>query len=142
MTRGYRGLFRAWLVISLVWMIFIAAVWQAEIRLVYAPIIMRDGAQEIAFPANTPLANVRKGLTDYLKERDAKAPPPPPGYTLDPINYGGAIDKIMGDYKPRSFFTVLLEGGEIALSPPIALLMFGLAVRWIIKGFKNSGSPA
>src|SRR5258707_6659639 len=104
-----RGLFRTWLVISVVWMIFIAAVWQEEIKSVYAPIIMHDGAQEIEFPANTSLANVRKALNDYLNERDAKVPPPPAFYTLDPIDYRGPIAKIMYDYEPRNPLTVLLE---------------------------------
>jgi hypothetical protein len=147
-----RGLFRLWLVVSAVWVLIAVAVSVDSFRQVSAPILLHDGDQQLSFPGNTPLPNVRRAVLLYLRQKPfdpstAKPVGPSPSNlrpvtdpkVLDQLN-GDQANVIVGDYQPRSYQPVVEEAAGIILLPPIVLLILGAAALWTISGFKSDPS--
>jgi hypothetical protein len=127
-----RGLFRAWVVCSLLWVALVAVYAPSEIRLVYAPVILHDGDQRLEFPANTPPAAVRKAVLDYLKEKFAKVAPPPQGFV---IQYDEAANTIIANFQYRPLWAAVLKIIGAMLSVPAGLLLVGIAGWWVGRCF-------
>jgi hypothetical protein len=134
-----RGFLRLWIIVSALWVACTALYLEPAKQLasVGAQITLHDGQQEIQFPNNTSIANMKRGIVNYLKEMESKIPSPPAGFVIDPIDYDARSLQIMGGYQPTTTWSVLANIFFDLFTLPIILFVLGFSVFWIASGFRR-----
>jgi hypothetical protein len=102
------------------------------------PVLLTNGTDKLEFPGNTPEPVMAKALVGYLKQKDAGLPPPPSGFTLEPRDYDKLAAQIIESarYKANTYWHPVSQLIELALLPPLALLLAGIAAGWVVNGFR------
>lgn len=131
-----RGFWRVWGVISIVW-IAVAFVIAAPFPSTN-PVVRFDAwGHQVKLPADTEKETVRSALIKFLNEERAKDPGPWIEYQG---NIDEKVDELIRNYQPTSWFWQLLPFSMIALLPPAILLVLGMALGWIVRGFRTAPS--
>jgi hypothetical protein len=142
-----RGLLRAWVVVAVAW---ISLMGWSEYNQV--PEWAKDGFDPDAYlacwdrlakwPDGTPLAK-RLDLDDELEPSTL-----PPGYKLDRNRWRAEIRQKLGDceaaiplmhrlwLKVSSIWSILKSSIPFILGPPVALLIAGYIIGWVVRGFR------
>lgn len=128
------GFFRAWVVISALW---VAGAVFATKPPTYA-LLWNAPKYEISFPSGKVTLDTSRSHQELVATLDdalAKEPAPKPGEKSkaesrdEILDYFGARYSSAGD---RAFDALLMT-----IVPPGVLLLTGLAVAWIIRGFRR-----
>jgi hypothetical protein len=148
-----RGLFRLWLVLSVLWIAGVswsldpvpqiretATRLQATIR--GDPLTFQISGKTFTFPRDMPLRDIERALTDAVHIS-------PMGHTYeevgkqmeeDPPNVGGlrlAINDALAPYdEPPPWRELSWTIGLIAL-PPLFVLASAFVVSWVVRGFRR-----
>jgi hypothetical protein len=131
MTRRIgRGLLRLWLVVSIVWIGAIGTLTWSTLT----PVVTGMSDAEFA-EYNPPQKKPVAGMFDDLIPQAAPKPPfdPTKPYQVWP----GTPVFSAAEFSVVKRHEEIKTGVEVALIPPMVLLMLGLAGGWVVRGFRN-----
>jgi hypothetical protein len=125
-----RGLFRLWVVISALWIVFGGYLSYRDLQKVSAPIqLVSPTGDKIEIPGNTSKDAARRAVADYIQEKIKQN-------FFNKFDLGKP-DDILKVYEPRSYWAVIWTSLGTMFLPPLILLTLGLAAIWTIDGFKK-----
>lgn len=113
-----RGLFRLWLVASIVWVCAVGAVTWSTLPKVLPPFDQLPDQSKLVTDPN---------LLAQLNDPKLQAPKPP----FDPSK---PYDVVVTAAERNA---LLFRAGQIAFIPPVLLLVVGAALGWAVKGFRG-----
>jgi hypothetical protein len=130
-----RGLFRAWVVISAVW---VAATMFVAKPSTYA-LLWNAPKYEVAFPSGRKVtvdtSRTHQELVSMVDDALQQEPPPKPGEK----SHADSRDEILNYFDARysSAGDRATDAWLMTAVPPGDLLLIGIAVAWIIRGFRR-----
>ena len=138
-----RGFFRAWLVLSAIWIGFSVFVNEPKTYpwLWHAPQydIKFSSGHTVTFDTSRSHEEIVADVTRELQNEAARIPPPPPGFTIDSNDLSVKRNQLLNDI--NSMYETPGEKAErvwkATFFPPLVLLGLGLCVAWIGRGFKT-----
>jgi hypothetical protein len=133
--RWGRGLFRAWIFISILW---VAATVLATSPSTYAQLwnapkyeVELQSGRKVTLDTSLSHGELVAMLGDALQREPAKPGQKSNADARDEIlNYFGSRYSTAGDRATHAWLTTVL--------PPAALLAFGIALAWIFRGFRRT----
>jgi hypothetical protein len=134
MTWG-RGFFRAWAVISAIWVV--AMVYSANPS-TYA-MFWNAPTYEVSFPSGRKVtvdtSRPRRELVAAIDDALQQEPPPKPGEK----SHADSRDELLNyfDVRHSTPGDRAAEAWQLTVIPPGVLLLAGIAVAWIIRGFRR-----
>lgn len=125
-----RGFFRAWLLISVIWVV----IWA---------VVFLPGAESKIAMASLSDAELMAKLDEC--KLPPGVPPPPQGFILDKClkrvgQDGRTVERWGGgnEATERAYRVVSALDLPILIGPPVCLLLFGMFVGWVLGGFANT----
>ena len=138
-----RGFFRAWLVLSAIWIGFSVFVNEPKTYpwLWHAPQyeITSPSGHKTTFDTSKSHEEIVAEVTRELQDEAARTPPPPPGFRIELNDLSVKRDQLLNAI--NSMYETPGEKAQrvwqATFIPPIALLGIGLCIAWIGRGFKT-----
>jgi len=144
MTWG-RGFFRAWLFLSAIWIglsvCFIepktyAWLWRAPVFNFTTP-----SGRTVTFDGSRNREELAADITEELQREASKAAGLPPGFVLEkpPDSLAKQRNEILAlvDSKREGAGEEARRAWLVSFVPPLGLLGLGLAMTWILRGFRS-----
>jgi hypothetical protein len=136
-----RGLFRSWLVVSVLW---ISISWWAIEPISKIRIATRDevvfhfGGQSFSFPSNTKREVIERVLNDYANGR-APWEKEHPAFRLSEVDkpIEQRVAEAIGTYQAYSRPDLIFRAWGPIILPPLALMLMGLIIGWVVRGFRR-----
>jgi hypothetical protein len=133
-----RGFFRAWVVISALWVTVAILIAKPS---TYA--LLWDAPKyEVAFPSGRKVtvdtSRSHQELVATVDDALRQEPPPKPGEK----SHADARDEILNylDARYSSAGERATNAWLMTVIPPFALLLTGIAIAWIVRGFRRPGA--
>lgn len=130
-----RGITRLWIVVSVLWVAF--ATWALDpIQKLHdagAPVVVPFCNARIEFPSDTPVAVVRKALTDFGRGEAKKKECA--DLFLDGVD--ATVDRSMSSFQPQPVWKTLYPMMVLMFLPPLLLFAAALVCLWIARGFRE-----
>jgi len=141
-----RGFFRLWIVLSLAWIsIIVATLGTDEFKGLWRPNVelhveYRGDVKDV-LDSSRPREDLRRQIIDGVQRGAARLQPTDPAEAkkrLDEADKSAdELFKAMADENQKRADR-LYKALVIALAPPFALLIAGIAVAWVAIGFRRS----
>ena len=107
-----RGLFRLWVVASVLWMLFVGVMtWQTW------PVVLKASSETVV-----------------LENGYAKPPFDPSKPFTDDTGQMWANARALFEAERRD---AVVKGASIAIAPPLVVFILGMALLWVVRGFRT-----
>jgi hypothetical protein len=131
-----RGLFRAWIGFSLIWVCLIGVIFFADGQKYFKPIRLTVADSNFEFPGTTSRGTVKAALLEFLKHKTIK------GAVLSQNDAEQTAIEISQKFTSKDFPEFILQTSPVLVLPPAILFVFGALLLWIGAGFRRqSASP-
>jgi hypothetical protein len=126
-----RGLFRAWVGFSLIWVCLIGVVFFSDAQKYFQPIRLTVAGSNFEFPGTTSRNTVQAALVQFFKHEKANGSKLPP--QMDPERDATEITQKItsGDFPEFA-----LQTSALLVLPPAILFVLGALLLWIGAGFR------
>ena len=108
-----RGLFRLWVVASVLWMLFVGVMtwqtWPVVLKASSETVVLENGHAKPPFDPTRPFTDAATGQTW------------PDAWTLFKAQRPDAV----------------VKGASIAIAPPLVVFILGMALLWVVRGFRT-----
>ena len=145
MTSWSRGFFRLWTVLSLAWIAaIVASLGTDEFQALWRPSVQLDvgyrGGSKDVLDSSRPAGDLRRQIIDGVRKDAAQLqltdPPEAKKQIEEADTSADQLLKVMVDENQKRADR-LHRASVIALAPPLALMIAGIAVAWIASGFRR-----
>ena len=132
--RWRRGFFRAWIVISVVWVGLAVMIAQPDTyrhlwhKAKYE--IATPSGQKFTLDSSMPRDHLVGILDTALRQEEAR----PGGTKVEPSTRDSLLQRIDEGYREQD---QALQAWIATIIPPVALLMLGIAIGWVVGGFRR-----
>jgi|SRR5882672_1298654 hypothetical protein len=128
-----RGLFRAWVGLSLMWACLIGFIFFADAQKYLQPIRLTVADSKFEFPGTTSRSTVKAALVTFFKQeklkgQGSKLPP-----QMDPEQDAAEISQ---KFTSKDFAEFVLQTSALLISVPAILFILGALLLWIGAGFR------
>jgi alkanesulfonate monooxygenase SsuD/methylene tetrahydromethanopterin reductase-like flavin-dependent oxidoreductase (luciferase family) len=131
-----RGLFRAWLLISVIWAVLATFIMSplTEWRMANDDVSLSYDGETLIFPATLDRDKIERALVTYIRQRWTETPRENRTREGTPEEIAA---RMAASHDPYSRWKRM---GTIVLAvtaPPLVLLCLGLALGWVGRGFRT-----
>jgi hypothetical protein len=131
-----RGFFRVWIVISVLWVDLAVMVAKPD---AYSPlwhgakyVIKTNTGQQFTLDTSTPRDELVQVLDSALRQEAVR-----PGNNVDSSTRDAILNLIDAGERTRD---QALQVWLVTIIPPVALLLLGIALGWVVGGFRKDAS--
>jgi hypothetical protein len=133
-----RGLFRAWIGLSLIWACLLGVIFFSDAQKYFQPIRLTVAGSNFEFPGTTSRSTVKAALVSFLAREKLNGSRLPT--KMDPEQDATEISQ---KFTGKDFPEFAVQTSALLVLPPAILFALGALLLWIGAGFRrSSGSPA
>ena len=140
-----RGLFRLWLVLSLIWIF--GAAWILDpvrsVRAALGPIEFQVDDSFIKFPVGTDAATVGKRLREFYRSQNERRCAAGDDFCGSSPLDDAQLEAKIREYQPADLVALrwgIARAIGIMFLPPIGMMLIALSIAWIGSGFREPPS--
>jgi hypothetical protein len=134
-----RGLFRAWVGLSLIWACLIGLIFFADAQKYLQPIRLTVADSKFEFPGTTARSTVRAALVTFFKQEKLKGQGSKAPLQMNPEEDAAEISQ---KFTSRDFPEFVLQASALLISVPLVFFVLGALLLWIGAGFRRSSGPS
>jgi hypothetical protein len=146
-----RGFFRAWICLAVIWLV--VSIWYldpiSQLRIPNHLIVLSYDGNRFEFAPDLPIAEIKKSLVGWAKTRDGEIDRKwnnKESLTADEFGDTGQppetiASRIIADYRSNGEANLGVARNLVVISflPPLALLVSGWVIAWVLRGFVVRG---